>query len=77
MPTPAKQLMLSVHHDSWIRNQIRDLVLHLHAPVETAELLQVGLIALAQSAVQFESDGPEGGPGAELAFVTYQGRHAR
>lgn len=71
MTPSTQQLMLSVHHDSWIRNQIRDLVLHLRAPVETAELLQVGLIALAQSAVQFDWDRPEGSAGAELAFVAH------
>lgn len=48
MTALTSPLSLSVHHDSWIREQIRDLVLHLTAPVETAELLQVGLISLAQ-----------------------------
>lgn len=52
MTAAASPLSLLVHHDSWIRGQIRDLVLHLAAPVETAELLQVGLISLAQATLQ-------------------------
>lgn len=68
--SPANQsLTLSVHHDSWIRHQIRDLVLHLPAPVETAELLQVGLIALVQSVVHFDWDRPGTEAPAELAFA--------
>ena len=60
MSPPAPSITLSVHHDSWIRHQIRDLVLHLNAPVETAELLQVGLITLAQCAVQYDWNRPGG-----------------
>jgi RNA polymerase sigma factor for flagellar operon FliA len=68
--SPATQpLTLSVHHDSWIRHQIRDLVLHLYAPVETAELLQVGLIALAQSLAQFDWEQTGDDAVVEAAFV--------
>jgi RNA polymerase sigma factor for flagellar operon FliA len=69
MSPAAQPLTLSVHHDSWIRHQIQDLVLHLHAPVETAELLQVGLIALAQSLAQFDWERPGTETAVELAFV--------
>lgn len=67
MSPTAAQLSLSVHHDSWIRHQIRSLVLHMDAPVETAELLQVGLITLAQCAVQYDWDRPAG----DAAFVIH------
>jgi RNA polymerase sigma factor for flagellar operon FliA len=69
MSSVTQPLTLSVHHDSWIRHQIRDLVLHLHAPVETAELLQVGLIALAQSLAQFDWERPGTESAVELAFA--------
>lgn len=56
MSAAAPALKLSLRHDSWIRQQIRDAVLHLDAPLETAELLQVALIALAHAAVHFDWD---------------------
>lgn len=59
--------ILVVRHDSWIRGQIRGLVLHMKAPVETAELLQVGLITLVQCALQRPADPGAGEPG----FVAY------
>ena len=67
MPPSAPETALSVHHDSWIRHQIRDLVLHLRAPIETAELLQVGLITLAQCAIQYDRD-PSGD---QSSFITH------
>lgn len=54
MNITATSVTLSVHHDSWIRHQIRQLVLHLDAPVETAELLQVALIGLSHVTARFE-----------------------
>lgn len=54
MHEASTPITVAVHHDSWLRHQIRDMVLHLDAPVETAELLQVGLISLSQALMQFE-----------------------
>ncbi len=69
--------MLTVHHDSWIRHQICDLVLHLRAPVETAELLQVGLIALAQCTVHFDGDHAENPAVLEQAFLAHTRERVR
>lgn len=69
--------MLTVHHESWIRHQIRDLVLHLHAPVETAELLQVGLIALAQCTVHFDWDRAGSPAVLEQAFLVHTRERVR
>lgn len=78
MSPPAPSLQLSVRHDSWIRQQVRDLVLHLEAPVESAELLQAALISLARAVVHFNWDvharalRPESADAAFVAFAREQ-----
>lgn len=69
MNITADSVTLSVHHESWIRQQIRQLVLHLEAPVETAELLQVALISLSQVTAHFEAQADAPPAAREAAFV--------
>lgn len=67
-------LLLSVRHDSWIRQQIRDMVLHLDAPVESAELLQAALISLARATAHFNWNAQRPtikGDEVELAFAAF------
>ena len=67
-------LLLSVRHDSWIRQQVRDLVLHLEAPLESAELIQAALISMVRATVHFDWHNPrwEGqSTERDAAFSTY------
>lgn len=57
---------------SWVRQQAQALVRHLPANVEKADLIQAGLIAVAQAAISFEW--PEADRDSEAgreAFVRY------
>jgi RNA polymerase sigma factor FliA len=63
--------VLIARNQSWVRKQAQALVRHLPANVERADLIQVGLIAVAQSAVSFEWDGDRDSPEAQEAFVRY------
>jgi RNA polymerase sigma factor for flagellar operon FliA len=54
-----------------VRKQAQALVRHLPANVERADLIQVGLIAVAQAAVSFEWQGDRDTPEAQEAFVRY------
>lgn len=57
-------------HEPWVRRQAQALVRHLPANVERSDLVQVGLLAVATSAVTFEWDG--GGAETEVdAFARY------
>lgn len=63
--------VLIARNQSWVRKQAQSLVRHLPANVERADLIQVGLIAVAQAAVSFVWDGDRETPEAQEAFVRY------
>jgi RNA polymerase sigma factor for flagellar operon FliA len=63
--------VLIAKNQSWVRKQAQALVRHLPANVERADLIQVGLIAVAQAAVTFEWDGDRETEEAQQAFVRY------
>jgi RNA polymerase sigma factor FliA len=63
--------VLIAKNQSWVRKQAQALVRHLPANVERADLIQVGLIAVAQAAVSFEWEGDRDSPEAQEAFVRY------
>lgn len=72
--------MLSMHgatsaliarNESWVRKQASALVRRLPSNVEKADLIQVGLIAVAQAALGFKWDGDPDSEEAKEAFVRY------
>lgn len=63
--------VLIAKNQSWVRKQAQALVRHLPANVERADLIQVGLIAVAQAAVTFEWEGDRDTDEAQQAFVRY------
>lgn len=63
--------VLIAKNQSWVRKQAQALVRHLPANVERADLIQVGLIAVAQAAVSFEWEGDRDTESAQEAFVRY------
>ncbi|MBT9597715.1 MAG: sigma-70 family RNA polymerase sigma factor [Vitreoscilla sp.] len=63
--------VLIAKNQSWVRKQAQALVRHLPANVERADLIQVGLIAVAQAAVSFEWEGDRDTTEAQEAFVRY------
>jgi len=63
--------VLIAKNQSWVRKQAQALVRHLPANVERADLIQVGLIAVAQAAVSFEWEGDRDSADAQEAFVRY------
>jgi RNA polymerase sigma factor FliA len=63
--------VLIAKNQSWVRKQAQALVRHLPANVERADLIQVGLIAVAQSAVSFQWEGDRDSAEAQEAFVRY------
>ena len=63
--------VLIAKNQSWVRKQAQALVRHLPANVERADLIQVGLIAVAQAAVTFEWEGDRETEEAQQAFVRY------
>jgi len=63
--------VLIAKNQSWVRKQAQALVRHLPANVERADLIQVGLIAVAQAAVSFEWEGARDTDAAQEAFVRY------
>lgn len=63
--------VLIAKNQSWVRKQAQALVRHLPANVERADLIQVGLIAVAQAAVSFEWEGDRDTEAAQEAFVRY------
>lgn len=62
---------LIARNESWVRKQAAALVRNLPANVEKADLIQVGLIAVAQSALSFEWEGDRETEEAKEAFVRY------
>jgi RNA polymerase sigma factor FliA len=63
--------VLIAKNQSWVRKQAQSLVRHLPANVERADLIQVGLIAVAQAAVSFEWPGDHDSEAGQEAFVRY------
>jgi RNA polymerase sigma factor for flagellar operon FliA len=62
---------LIAKNESWVRKQAQALARHLPSNVEKADLIQVGLIAVAQAALGFEWAGDRDTPEATEAFVRY------
>lgn len=58
-------------HVGWVRRQAQALVRHLPANVERADLIQVGLVAVAMSLTTFEWAGDRNTEPARDAFVRY------
>ena len=62
---------LIARNESWVRKQAQALARHLPSNVEKADLIQVGLIAVAQAALGFQWPGARDTPEAAEAFVRY------
>lgn len=62
---------LIARNESWVRRQAQALARHLPSNVEKADLIQVGLIAVAQAAIGFQWEGSRDTPEADEAFVRY------
>jgi RNA polymerase sigma factor for flagellar operon FliA len=62
---------LVARNESWVRQQAQALVRHLPANVEKADLIQAGLIAVAQASLSFEWEGDRDSEEAREAFVRY------
>jgi len=62
---------LILRNESWVRQQASALARRLPSNVERADLIQVGLIAVAQAAIGFEWEGDRDSEEAREAFVRY------
>ncbi len=62
---------LIAKNESWVRKQAQALARHLPSNVEKADLIQVGLIAVAQAALGFRWEGDRDSPEATEAFLRY------
>jgi RNA polymerase sigma factor for flagellar operon FliA len=62
---------LIARNQSWVRQQAQALSRHLPSNVEKADLIQVGLIAVAQASLAFEWSGDRDSPQATEAFLRY------
>jgi RNA polymerase sigma factor for flagellar operon FliA len=62
---------LIAKNESWVRKQAQALARNLPSNVEKADLIQVGLIAVAQASLSFEWEGDRSTPEATEAFVRY------
>lgn len=62
---------LIARNESWVRQQASILVRRLPSNVEKADLIQVGLIAVAQAAVAFRWNGDGDSDEAREAFVRF------
>jgi RNA polymerase sigma factor for flagellar operon FliA len=62
---------LIAKNESWVRKQAQALVRHLPSNVEKADLIQVGLIAVAQASIGFQWEGDRDSPEATEAFLRY------
>ncbi|NML14376.1 sigma-70 family RNA polymerase sigma factor [Azohydromonas caseinilytica] len=71
LPMQGVPSALIARNESWVRKQAQALVRHLPANVEKADLIQVGLIAVAQAALSFEWEGDRDTEEAKEAFVRY------
>jgi len=62
---------LILRNESWVRQHAAQLARRVPANVEKADLIQVGLIAVAQSALAFEWEGDHDSEAAKEGFVRY------
>jgi len=62
---------LIAKNESWVRKQAQALARHLPSNVEKADLIQVGLIAVAQASLGFHWEGDRDSPEATEAFLRY------
>jgi RNA polymerase sigma factor FliA len=62
---------LIARNESWVRQQASALARRLPSNVEKADLIQAGLIAVAQAALGFEWEGDPDSEEAKEAFVRY------
>ena len=62
---------LIAKNESWVRKQAQALARHLPSNVEKADLIQVGLIAVAQASLGFQWQGDRDSPEATEAFLRY------
>jgi RNA polymerase sigma factor for flagellar operon FliA len=62
---------LIAKNESWVRKQAQALARHLPSNVEKADLIQVGLIAVAQASLGFQWSGDRDSPEATEAFLRY------
>lgn len=63
--------VLIAKNQSWVRQQAQALARRLPANVERADLIQAGLIAVAQAAVTFRWPEDRDSPAAHEEFVRY------
>lgn len=68
---------LIARNQSWVRQQAQALVSRLPANVERADLIQVGLIAVAQAWLSFEWPGSRDTEAAQQAFVAFARKRVR
>lgn len=62
---------LILRNESWVRKEAQAMARRLPANVEKADLIQAGLIAVAQAALGFQWEGDRESPEAKEAFVRY------
>jgi len=62
---------LILRNESWVRKQAQALMRHMPSNVEKADLIQVGLIGVAQAALAFVWEGDRETDEAREAFVRY------
>ena len=62
---------LIARNESWVRKEANSLARRLPSNVEKADLIQVGLIAVAHAALLFEWEGEADSPAGKEAFVGY------
>ncbi len=62
---------LILRNQSWVRKQAQSLMRHLPSNIEKADLIQAGLIAVAQASLTFEWAGERDSEEANQAFVRY------
>jgi RNA polymerase sigma factor FliA len=62
---------LILRNESWVRQHAAQLARRIPANVERADLIQVGLIAVAQAALAFEWQGDRDSDAAKEGFVRY------
>lgn len=62
---------LILRNESWVRRQAQLLMRRLPSNVEKADLIQVGLIGVAQAALAFKWDGDPDSEAAREAFVQF------
>jgi RNA polymerase sigma factor for flagellar operon FliA len=65
---------LILRNESWVRKEAQAMARRLPANVEKADLIQAGLIAVAQAALGFVWEGDRESPEAKEAFVRYARR---